>query len=287
MSQPVDTLPEHGLLFPYSPIDEAMFIRKFFVSAFDKMQLNKVTRGHVKKSPTVVGSHVLAVVRAEGKDGNFGNALAKLPMMGIEHTASSPGTIPLGVNETKRYEVDAGFIAMLAATPDDEKMFSDESLDVLKSVYAQRKAASSPLFVFANSVIERAEIQTSLWSADYEVTRKLKKIQKNLMIELYRAIKSYGVQPDAYQMTPSLYNMEYGDLLYGVDCTIPILFQNINYIVDVDVKEIKAVDIGIYNSQANVFTNSTLLFQAVGSNTGLEFSDKVRTVNADGSKQEA
>ena len=218
-------------------------------------------------------------------------------MMSVEHTISRPQQITLGTGETVRYAVADEFISRLKGIPKDERLFAPSKLEALEVIFKQRCAEKKPLYVFANSIISYDEIQLSLWSADKEVTRILRRLMKSLMIELYRAINAFKVKADDYEMTPSQYNMENGELLFGAELTIPLLSKNVNYIVDVKVSEVKEVAIGLYNSEAlsdvGSISGRRLFFQSVGSDAGLSFEASEDggasgpiSVDEDGNKEE-
>ncbi len=257
-SKRVKTLPKSGILFNWPSFDEVQFTTEFLKSALPAYYLDKLSNGHIKREITVVDAHPIAV--AETFNTQQGEFQSRLPLIGIEQLSVSPETLMLGANESAAYQVTEDWIAKIEEIPKSNRMFPDEFIQILRSHLAEKQAKNDKLYVFANSMIERTAIQISAYSASSEANRIIKKVLKSLMIEYYRGIQKFGVKPEMYSMQPNLYNFDYGETLYGCELEIPFLMRNTNYIIDIDLTELKHFDIGIYDSNASAYDAEHVAF---------------------------
>lgn len=264
-STDVKTMPTNGILINFPAIDEVIFTQKFLSNNLKFMHLKDLSNGQIENVPPVIGAHPLAVI------GDDKNNLAKLPMIGVEQTTGVPEEIQLGLHQSKKYAMTQEWLDKLGRIPTDERMFPQSLLDNIQRIYSDRKVNDVPLYLHANSVIEETGVQISAWTADYEQTRILKKVMKSLMIEFYRGIKAYGVHPLKYTLEPSLYSWTAGELLFGAEITLPFMMRNMNYIIDVDLQEIKGVDVGIFGSEDG---KSLLFFRPMDIEEGIMFGGK-------------
>jgi hypothetical protein len=237
----VKTVPTGGILLNFPAIDETLLTIKFFKNNLKYMHLKELSNGQIQDVPPVIGAHPLAVVNNES------SLLSKLPMIGIEPITTIPEEIQIGVHPSDGFRVNQEWIDKLKNIPTDEKMFPDSLLENIQIIFDKRTTDGRNLYVHANSVIEEGGVQISLWSASYEQTRILRKVIKSLLIEFYRGIQKYGVKPSKYTLEPMLYSWsEAGDALYGSEFTLPFMTRNMNYIIDIELQEIKNVGVGVY-----------------------------------------
>lgn len=240
------TLPKNGIMFNWAAIDEIEFATAFFRDAQEAYKLPKITNGHIKANIPIVDMHPLAMLETMKGD------QAKLPIIGIEHVHTTPDQLILGNNQSAAYGVDETFIKMLEDITPENRMFTAELPAQLRSLLATR-GDNNPLYIFRNTMLERSSIQISAWSGASETNRYIKKFIKSVMIEFYRAIQKQQVKPEIYSLQPNLYNFDYGETLYGCELEMPFLMPNANYIVDIDLTELKHFDIGIYDSNAKLY----------------------------------
>lgn len=272
MSTPlnVQTLPSTSLLFNWTQIDEIEFTTSFLKGAQKHYRLDKVTNGHIKKDITIGDIHPIAALESMKAEAN---AQARLPMIGVEQVSVSPDQLILGSNQTAAYGVDEKFLGLLEAITPENRMFTQEFLDQIRSLLHER--GEKPLYIYRNSIIERTSLQISAWSQTTETNRYIKKFLKSVMIEFYRAIQKYGIKPEMYSMAPNLYNFDYGETIYGCELEIPFLMLNANYIIDIDLTEIKHFDIGIYDSNASLYdAEHVAWFTVAGAKDRLRYGGK-------------
>ena len=245
------TLPTSSILLNWPAIDETEFAIGFLKSGIPSYQMDRVTNGHLKREIQVADAHPIAI--AETMSEQPGAFQSRLPIIGVEQVHISPDALILGANQSPAYDVTEEFIQRIENIRPDNRMYPPEMPALLRNMLAKKAEKGEKLFVYMNSVIERTAIQISAWSASSESNRYIKKMLKSLMIEFYRGIQKYGVKPESYSMTPNLYNFDYGETLYGCELEIPFLMQNVNYIIDIGLTELKHFDIGMYDSSAPLY----------------------------------
>jgi len=267
------TLPEASILLNWPAIDETEFVIGFLKSGIPSYQMDRITNGHMKRDIQVADAHPIAI--AEAMSEKIGDFQSRLPLIGVEQVHVSPDSLILGANQSQAYEVSEEFVARIEAIRPDNRMYPPELPQLLRSMLAEKAKNGEKLYVYMNSVVERTAIQISAWSASAESNRYIKKMLKSLMIEFYRGIQKYGVKPEAYSMTPNLYNFDYGEILYGCEMEIPLLMQNVNYLIDISLTELKHFDIGIYDSQASLYdAQHVAWFTVAGAQDRLRFGDE-------------
>ncbi len=247
MSKDVNTLDKNTqILINYQILDEVLFPQKFLKSALPFFNLEKLSNGHIRNVPTIIGAHPLAVLRGAEIKGESSRSIidSKLPLIGVEQLQVKPQAITLGVHETKQYEVNENYLDMLENTPIDERVFPQELLDNLRSVYEQRIANDNKLFIQAHSIIKSTGTHISIWTASFESTRLLKKVIESLVIEFYRKIQEFGIKPEEYTLQPALYNFDIGEILFGAEFSLPFMIRNMNYLIDLSLEEVAEFEIG-------------------------------------------
>jgi len=252
MSTEIKTLEAGQILINYQLLDEVLFPQKFLRMGLAAFNLEKLTNGYMTKVPPIIGAHPLAVVRGAIDLGQSSSQVidSKLPLLGVEQMSGSPEIIPLGLAQTQKYEVTPEFIEILRSVPVDERMYPLSLIDDIEQIAITKTENESKLLLYANSLIKRSGVRISAWSADFEVTRILKKTLESLMIEFYRAIQKYGIKPESYSIEPALYNFDIGEVLFGCEISLPYLIRNMNYLIDVDLVEIKEFDLAVFNSDS-------------------------------------
>lgn len=253
----LDTLGD-SIIINMQYIDEIIFPIKFFRAALSAYKLDEISNDHIPKEVPIIAAHPLAVLRG-GDD-----IESKLPMIGIEQMRTSPhNPLVLGVNQTKLYDLTIEFLAKLESVPKDERAFPGSLLENLKQLYKERnfnengsllpEEERKPMYVSANSIIKSTGTKISLWTAEIEATRILKKVFESALIEFYRSVQKYKVKPEPYVLEPNLYNFDYGQTLYGCEFSVPYNIMNMNYIINIDVDIIKNFDIGVFDSDSCMF----------------------------------
>lgn len=267
------TLPTSALLLNWPAIDETEFVIGFLKSGIPAYQLDRITNGHLKREIQVADAHPIAI--AETMSEKAGEFQARLPLIGVEQVHISPDALILGTNQSQAYNVTEEFIARIEAIRPDNRMYPPELPTLLRTMLAEKAAKGQQLFVYMNSVIERTAVQISAWSSSSEANRYIKKMLKSLMIEFYRGIQKYGVKPESYSMTPNLYNFDYGETLYGCELEVPFLMQNVNYIIDIGLTELKHFDIGMYDSNAVLYDAEHIAwFTVAGAKDRMRFGNE-------------
>ncbi len=235
-------------LLSWPAIDEIAFTIKYLKDAYGQIPLDKLSGNKIKKVPDIIGAHPLVVVRSgDGINSSI------LPIVGVESVSARPEDIGIGVYPTESAPVTQSLIDAWRGVPDEEKLFLQSDIDAIESEMILREQTGGHLYVKTHSLLEDVTMQISVWSADYEVTRLLKRVMRTILIEMYRILHSRGAKPGQYEMMPNLYNFEFGETLFGFEVTIPMMYRTINYIIDTGENVIKGVELARYNEQTMQF----------------------------------
>jgi len=235
-------------LLSWPAIDEIAFTIKYLKEAFAQIPLEELSGKKIKRVPDVIGAHPLVVVRSgDGVNPSI------LPIIGVESVSARPEDIAFGVYPTESSPVTPELLEDWRNVPEGERLFLLSDIAAIEQEMQTRALAGNALYVKTHSLIEDVTMQISAWSADYEVTRLLKRVMRTILIEMYRGLHGRGAKPGLYEMMPNLYNFEFSETLFGFEVTIPLMYRIINYIIDTGENRINGVELAWYNEQTMAF----------------------------------
>lgn len=246
---------ENAILINVSGIEPQVFCVELLQSAMRYVDLASLSRGEIQGSMPVVSQHPLTVVQNENivKEGDELKARSKLPIVGVETSRISENEQTIG-QSLSFSPVNKEFIEFLKQRyKDSEILATDKQIKAVEDEYNTRQEQDRELYVETVNRMEQAVIQIACWSTQISINRFMQRFLRSMSLEFMRSMRQHGVMVSDFDVQPSLYNFDFGEILYGTEMTFTVTYRNINYLIDMTVEQIKNVDIGVYNTKSNLF----------------------------------
>jgi hypothetical protein len=245
-------------------IDEINYFIQYFVNHISEYKLSELTNNYMGDIPSIQNVHPLAIEYGNMMNAdNEGNYTSILPAIGVELINDNESGQQLLGSGKKQQEITTDYLNTLEAIQIKDRFSSGtvlantnlEALKIMKTAKGTEKLWSSKSTYFQN-----IQLAVSIWSDNFDVTRRLYIVVRDLLKRIKHDISVIGVKNVSIQGQGAIYNFEFNTTLFGAEFTIT--FTNFHYQQEVDdsLTTIKSVDESIISP--NIASKPT--FKGVG-----------------------
>lgn len=215
-------------------IDEVYFFINYLTNNISKFNLNELTNGAVGDLPNIIGAHPLAIEYGNMLSSEDENYTSILPCIGVEMLDDNDGQSYLG-SGPKTFEMSQSYIDNMSAIQLKDRfnngiVLSDTNLDSIQA--AKTAKGSEKLWVESFKYMMDQNINISIWSDNWDITRIVYVVLRDLMHRLKHELSKNGVKNAQLSGQGALYNYDFNTTLFGSE--LNLRFINNHRTVDVD-----------------------------------------------------
>jgi hypothetical protein len=227
-------------------VEEINYFINFFVSHISEYGLSELTNGYCGDIPSIQSVHPLALEYANmlNADSN-GNFTSILPAIGVELlNDNESGQQFLGsgykFEEITEDQIDSMEDVSLKNRFSNGFLISDTNITTLKSMKVTK--GSEKLWKKKMTYLQDINLAISIWSDNYQITRMLYIITRDMLKRIKHEISVLGVKNLKISGQGNLYNFEFNTTLFGGEFNVNFINQHYQEEVDDSLSSINHVN---------------------------------------------